>query len=224
MVHLSQCLWRGDSRGSLLLAEVFEFKISIIGSSLELYKTKILSKVAFLKNWSKYVSHQNTKTCFPQKLHQTFLQCIETFLSRVDRMTANMAGRFSSDLFFKLLKILLAGFHQTCCGVCPSGILPYFPLSVRPSVNYQLSGWPTKYWQSDKVNKKHSAPGKNTEYRAIWKNLRRVRQTFAKRWTFTLERDVASRRGRPRTLKQTVGIDLILVIISVILFTISMSM
>ena len=73
------------------------------------------------------------------------------------------------------------------------------------------------------MNKKHSAPGKNTEYRAIRKNLRRVRQTFAKRWTFTLERDVASRRGRPRTLKQTVGIDLILVIISVILFTISIS-
>ena len=81
----------------------------------------------------------------------------------------------------------------------------------------------TDQQSTDKVNKKHSAPGKNTEYRAIWKNLGRRRQTFAKRWTFTLERDVASRRGRPRTLKQTVGIDLILVIISVILFTISIS-
>ena len=130
MVHLSQCLWRSDSRGSLLLAEVFAFKISIIGSSLEIYKTKILSKIAFLKNWSK-----TPKPAFLR--NYTKHSSNETFLSRVDRMTANMAGRFSLNPFFNLLEILLAGFHQTCCVVCPSRIMPYFPLSLCPSVRPQ---------------------------------------------------------------------------------------
>ena len=135
MVHLSQCLWRSDSRGSLLLAEVFAFKI--IGSSLEIYKTKILSSEIAAKLLSSKIEAKMSpiKTLKPAFLrNHTKHFSNETFLSRVDRMTANMAGRFSLNPFFNLLEILLAGFHQTCCRVCPTRILPYFPLSLCPSV------------------------------------------------------------------------------------------